>query len=355
MPSLKALKWIAASAEPDVSRLRALPRPAEGAFDAGAAFLHAVEDRLRAAVTDRDDGTPGLLREASRTLVLAPGAKRLRPLLTMVLATELGVRGADAVRVAAAAELMHAASLLHDDVIDEGTLRRGLPTANARWGNAAAVLAGDWLLTQAFQELAGLPASLTASAIPAVAEMTGAAILEIETRGRTDLTMDGWRRIAQGKTGVLFAWCGRAVALLARREDAAMALDAFGTHLGVAFQMADDLGDVVGAPGKDRFSDIRSKTPSSVLVLAMTEAPALRACLARAWEQATAPEPLVEEIGGAVLRSGAPEAALALVERELAHAQAAAQPFVGATCATELQRLGERFARGLRRGQAPVR
>lgn len=303
---------------------------------------------MRAAVEDRDDGTPGLLREASRTLVLAPGAKRLRPVLTMLLASELGVPLPAASRVAAAAELMHAASLLHDDVIDEGTQRRGLPTANARWGNAAAVLAGDWLLTQAFQQLVGLPASLTAAAIPAVARMTGAAILEIETRGRTDQPLEVWRRIAEGKTGVLFAWCGRAIALLARRDDAAAALDAFGRHLGVAFQVADDLRDVHDAQGKDRFSDIRSKTPSSVLVLAMDRAPALRARLASAWERAAMPAPSVEEIGAEVLRSGAPEAAFGLVEHELALAYAAAAPVIGASCAEELQRLGDRFVQGLR-------
>ena len=316
------------------------------------AFLQAVEDRLRRAVEDRDDGTPGLLREAARTLVLAPGAKRLRPRLTMLLATDLGAPEAGAVRAAAAAELMHAASLLHDDVVDEGRLRRGLPTANARWGNAAAVLAGDWLLTQAFQELVGLTGALVAPAIAAVAEMTGAAILEIETRGRTDTTLGLWRKVADGKTGVLFAWCGQAAALLAGREDAVRALDRFGRHLGVAFQMADDLRDVGdAAAGKDRFSDIRSKTPSSVLVLAMDRLPALRDRLARAWALPIVPEPLVEELGAAVERSLAPAIVLALVERELTRAYAAAEPVVGASRAAELRDLGERFVRGLRAGR----
>ncbi len=282
--------------------------------------------------------------------MLAPGAKRLRPRLIMMLAADLGAPAPGVVRAAAAAELMHAASLLHDDVVDEGRLRRGLPTANARWGNAAAVLAGDWLLTQAFQELVGLPSGLIATAIPAVAEMTRAAILEIETRGRSDKALDAWRRIAEGKTGVLFAWCARAGALLARRDDAAQALDAFGRHLGVAFQAADDLRDVCdGTLGKDCFSDIRSKTPSSVLVLAMQSAPALRARIESAWMQQTLPDALVEELGAAVAEHGTPPAR-ALIEGNLAEARRAlcrAAPSASAEWAPELMRFGEQFLRGL--------
>jgi octaprenyl-diphosphate synthase len=178
--------------------------------------------------------------------------------------------------------------------------------------------------------------------------MTGAAILEIETRARTDLTLATWRRIAEGKTGVLFGWCGEAVGLVAGDDAAARALGTFGRHLGVAFQLADDLGDLRGAQGKDRFSDVRSKTPSSVLSLAMAEAPALQQRLARAWAQETVAETLAEEIGSAVLRSGAVSVALELVGHELSLARSAAESVVGPACSAELRLIGERFLEGLR-------
>jgi geranylgeranyl pyrophosphate synthase len=180
--------------------------------------------------------------------------------------------------------------------------------------------------------------------------MTGAAILEVETRGKSDATFEVWRRIADGKTGVLFAWCGRAVALLAGRDDAARALDEFGRRLGVAFQAADDLRDVCDpALGKDRFSDIRSKTPSSVLVLALREAPELRERLRVAWAWPTPPEALVTELGAAVAARGGP-AARAFVEQEIEAAQRAARrasPRDGADWAPDLARFGQQFLRGL--------
>ena len=156
--------------------------------------------------------------------------------------------------------------------------------------------------------------------------MTGAAILEIETRGRSDQTTETWHRIAGGETGVLFAWCGRAVALLAGRDDAVLALDEFGRHLGVAFQMADDLRDVCDpALGKDRFSDIRSRTPSSVLVLAMQQTPGLRDRIVAAWGLPALTEEHVDQLGAEVAGSRGPALAREIVRRELDEARRAAR------------------------------
>lgn len=129
----------------------------------------------------------------------------------------------------------------------------------------------------------------------------------------------------------------------------ARALDAFGRHLGVAFQMADDLRDICDrTQGKDRFSDIRNRTPSSVIVMATQRSPALRALLQRAWEQPLPPEPLVEEIGVAIVGDGVVATVVALVERELALAQAAAWQVAPRSGAPDLARFGERFLHGLR-------
>jgi octaprenyl-diphosphate synthase len=126
-------------------------------------------------------------------------------------------------------------------------------------------------------------------------------------------------------------------------------LDAFGRHLGTAFQMADDLRDLEGpATGKDRFSDLRSKTPSSVLVLAMSLSPALRERVERAWAEPSPAEPLIASIGAEVLAGGAVGAALSLVDREIELGQAAARQAMSRAGSADLVRFGEGLLQGLR-------
>ena len=207
-----------------------------------------VEARLRAAIPLSPYGDPSqdLVAAASAHLCFAPGAKRFRPLVVERLGHLFDVRGEALESVAVAAELIHASSLLHDDVVDRSDERRGRPTANRRWGNAAAVLAGDWLLTRAFAALEQLPVALTHSAMSTVARMSASAIIEVEARGKV-LNYDRWRRMAEGKTGVLFSWAGASLVRLGGGDEteATAAAERFGLSLGVAFQLGDDLRDFI--------------------------------------------------------------------------------------------------------------
>jgi len=282
-------------------------------------FLTQVEERIADALQSASEGTggPNVLAEASRRLCGAGGAKRVRPQLSLLFGRIFDLPHPPLVRVAAGAEMVHAASLLHDDVIDLGTERRGRPTANVQWGNSVAVLAGDWLLTRAILEVAPLGLDIVREAIETVAVMTGAAVREVEARGRTDLTPGDWRDIAQGKAGELFAWCGRTVATLAEAPQAAETLGMLGRRLGVAFQMADDLRDVLDPQsGKDRFADLKNRNPSFVLVVAMDHDPSLRQRIDHAWRTGIDSRELTE-LGRTVRESGALEAADALLREEV--------------------------------------
>jgi heptaprenyl diphosphate synthase len=198
-------------------------------------LLERVEDRLTATV--RGDG---LLGAAASHLTSAPSAKRARPRLLLAFARLIDRSGDDQlVASAAAIELMHTASLLHDDVVDEADARRGRASANARFGNSAAVLAGDVVLARALR-LLSFDGRAVDAALDVVSRMSTAAVREIELRGQR-VAVDEALRIAQGKTGALFGLCGTLAALGTPHEDA---LRTAGEAFGVAFQVADDIDDV---------------------------------------------------------------------------------------------------------------
>jgi len=251
-----------------------------------AGFLASVEKRLTSVLSAQPEDDIPLL-QAARRLTLAPGAKRLRPRMVWASAEQLGVGNDGLIDAAVAGELTHSASLLHDDVVDEGTIRRGQPTANVTFGNAVAVLAGDLLLSVALEQIGAHPAELVRTAIEVVRRMSQASMLEIASRGRLDLDLAGWREVAAGKTGELFGWCCAAPARFAGALVEAEQLRRCGRHLGIAFQMADDLLDLLPGPaGKDRFSDLRERTPSFPLLLGIAASPALRDRIAAFWSGA---------------------------------------------------------------------
>lgn len=290
------------------------------------AYADAVEARLAASLVAGAQRGSGRLLTAARRLCLA-GGKRIRPALVRSFGELLAVEGERLVDVAVAAEMMHAASLLHDDVVDHGQMRRGRPTANALEGNTVAVLAGDLLLATALELLSSHP-DVAADAVSVVRRMTCAAILEVEARGDVDLDPDAWRAIAQDKTGALFAFCGRAVAALAPDVAAKGLFSSCGLHLGIAFQLGDDLRDLLpDDTGKDRFADLRNRSPSYPVLLAFREAPELRE-RARALYRLDAADPrTVSELGEAVLRTGALEGTRARIAAEVRAAREALSGF----------------------------
>ena len=181
--------------------------------------------------------------------LVAAGGKRLRPILTLACARLCGYPGPSGgdrhVHLAACVEFIHTATLLHDDVVDESRLRRGLASANAVFGNKASVLVGDFLFARSFQ-LMTEDGSLEVMAILSKASATIAEgeVLQMATQNDLSTTMERYLEVIHGKTAALFAAACRVGAVVAGRpERDALALDSFGTNLGMAFQLVDDALD----------------------------------------------------------------------------------------------------------------
>jgi octaprenyl-diphosphate synthase len=284
-------------------------------------FLARVEDSLGKCLVDAPeaDGGRDTLMGAARHLCMGGGGKRARPLLTRLFGQVVGADEEALVEVGASAELIHSASLLHDDVVDAGMFRRGRPTVNALWGNIVAVMTGDLVLSTALAKLARLDARVTEQAIALVAEMTRAAIAEVESRGDVQVGIDRLRFIAEGKTGALFGFCGLAAATLAGSAEGTERFAAFGRRLGIAFQMADDIRDVAGTDeGKPQFADIESRTPSLPVLLAAAQDESFKRKLKEAWAFSAMTPERVRELG-ALVASSPPvmQAAVQQVEEEV--------------------------------------
>jgi octaprenyl-diphosphate synthase len=183
--------------------------------------------------------------------IVAAGGKRLRPLLTLATARLCGYPGPEGgarhVELAACVEFIHTATLLHDDVVDESQLRRGLASANAVFGNKASVLVGDFLFARAFQLMVD-DGSLRVLAIlsKAAATIAEGEVLQLVTQNDLSTTEARYLEVIQGKTAALFAAAcriGAVVALRPEREEAALA--EYGMNLGIAFQLVDDALDYV--------------------------------------------------------------------------------------------------------------
>jgi len=280
-------------------------------------FLALVEQQLALTLAGA-----GLLEQVARPMVLASASKRARPMVAWLVGRALGVNPALVLDVAVAVELVHAASLLHDDVVDGATERRGLPSANARWGATMAVLSGDLLLTSALTRLRSLGPQAIARAVDIVAEMTRAVAAEVGMRRRADLSFSDWRTMAEGKTGALFGVAAWLVAAAAGDVGRADRFEAALRHLGVAFQIADD--------EKDLMADLSDGSPSYPVLLATTLSPTLHRSLTAAWQE-TSPE--AETLAGLVAdvrATGALPLSARQVRNEVAAARALLAPELAA-------------------------
>ncbi len=237
-------------------------------WTAGTGFEAALAEtvRLTDAVIDRLVAVPAGLEarvfEAMRYAALAPG-KRLRPFLVLASAQLFAVARRSAVQAAAAVELVHAYSLVHDDLpaMDNSDLRRGRPTCHKAFDDATAVLAGDALLTLAFEVLAqpdthgdpGVRCELVAALAQAAgaAGMVGGQMIDLIAEHRPDLDMGAITRLQRLKTGALIAFACEAGAILGKStSEPRLALRGYAHDLGLAFQIADDLLDVQGSAGE---------------------------------------------------------------------------------------------------------
>jgi octaprenyl-diphosphate synthase len=176
------------------------------------------------------------------------GGKRLRPALVLLSARAVGTLKPEHLSLAAAVEMIHTATLIHDDVLDEATLRRHLETVNARWDNEASILLGDYLFTRSICLVSMLDDPFACRAIGQAAQaMCEGELRQIESRGNYDLSEQDYLEIIASKTATLTACCCRLGSHYAGAEPAVCrTLTRFGRYLGVAFQIADDLLDVLG-------------------------------------------------------------------------------------------------------------
>lgn len=192
------------------------------------------------------------------------GGKRLRPALVLLSSRLFGPQPDSAISIAAAVEMVHGASLIHDDIIDDTDLRRGQPTMKALSGNRIAVLLGDLLLCQALLAVAELDRVVLVQVVSqAVADMTAGQILELRQQGNVETQVDDYLRMIEGKTAALMEAGCRLGALLTNATPAQVeACGQFGLNLGMAFQISDDVLDIWGNPeklGKPTGSDLRER------------------------------------------------------------------------------------------------
>ena len=184
--------------------------------------------------------------------LISSGGKRLRPMLTLAMARLSGYSGDGHIKLAAAVEFMHTATLLHDDVVDESDLRRGKVAARMLWGNEASVLVGDFLLGQAFKmmvEVGNLHAlDILSSAAAVIAE---GEVMQLGTAKNTATNEDEYLSVIRAKTAELFAAaCEVGPALAAKEKAELAACRSFGMNLGIAFQLIDDALDYGGKSAK---------------------------------------------------------------------------------------------------------
>jgi octaprenyl-diphosphate synthase len=230
--------------------------------------LEDVERAIQAA------GAGDTIAHKSARHLLDQGGKRLRPICVALAARAGGGFNAAARTFAVAVELVHSATLLHDDVVDLGDRRRGAAAARVIYGNAASIFGGDWLFVDALCRIqaAGVPGVIDRM-LAVIKEMVVAESLQLARRGQVRSTASEYFQIVDGKTASLFRWAmfagARAGGLDARATEA---LEGFGQKLGIAFQLVDDVLDIAGDPsstGKALLADLREGKMTYPLILAM--------------------------------------------------------------------------------------
>ena len=300
--------------------------------------LETVLEKIASNPADHPSLRAGLrfskdLIDTVRNLCLAKDAKRIRPRLVHLFGQTLNIQDQQLVPIATAAELIHSASLLHDDVVDEGTVRRGYPTANALHGNQRAVLVGDLLFSQAFFQLKSLPKGILDHAIDVIDVMSRAAAMEVDVRGNLDLALDDWCVIAEGKTGALFGWCGEAVGILANDPEAALRFLSCGKRFGIIFQMADDVKDfqlMNQVASKDPLADLRTQTPSFPILMAVLESSPFKTKLQQAWSGGIAANSLEKNwsaLGHELLKTSALEKTIQRMSEDIAYTSEVMSPY----------------------------
>jgi len=208
----------------------------------------------------------------------ACGGKRLRPILVLLASRLVGSVTDGSIRMAAVVEMIHTATLVHDDVIDVAKTRRGRPSSNAVWGNHTCVLAGDWLYMQAFQMALRARNFHVLDVLIALSQlMVEGELLQLELIGKIDISEADYMELVDRKTASLFSACARLGAVMGGADDATEArLGEFAWNLGIAFQLVDDVLDFTSHEdvlGKPVGSDLREGKVTLPLIYALEQAP----------------------------------------------------------------------------------
>ena len=257
------------------------------AFSRLGATLTALEIReLVKADLEKVERVIGLESVASAEVVTsisrhlqANGGKRLRPILLLLANKLAGTTTDSAIALAAVVEMIHTATLVHDDVIDEARTRRGQPSANVLWGNQTCVLAGDWLYMQAFQvALRERNFAILDILISLTQMMVEGELRQLETMGKIGITESDYMELVDRKTASLFAACARLGAVVAGAgESSEGRLNDYAWNLGMAFQLVDDVLDFTASErvlGKPVGNDLREGKVTLPLIYALAEASA---------------------------------------------------------------------------------
>jgi len=246
--------------------------PREPSIDPLVDLVSGDMGRVNATILARTGSEVTMIPEVAKHLIDS-GGKRLRPMLTLALAQLTGYAGDGHIKLAAAVEFMHTATLLHDDVVDESEMRRGRLAARMVWGNEASVLVGDFLLGQAFKmmvEVGSLKAlEILSSAAAVIAE---GEVMQLAAAKNTATTEDEYLAVIRAKTAELFAAaCEVGPTLAGRNRAEQAACRSFGMNLGIAFQLVDDALDYGGTAqklGKNVGDDFREGKITLPVVLA---------------------------------------------------------------------------------------
>ncbi|VAW75089.1 Octaprenyl diphosphate synthase [hydrothermal vent metagenome] len=243
----------------DIEDIRALVREDSGSVDA------LILERLHSDIA--------LINELGRYIINS-GGKRLRPLLVLLSARACGYRGQSHTELAAVIEFIHTATLLHDDVVDASSLRRGNQTANAIWGNEAAVLVGDFLYSRAFEMMVGVGSMKVMEILSTTTNIIAEGeVLQLLNCHDPETTEERYRDVIRFKTAKLFEASSRLGAILGKQSPVIeQAMARYGMHLGTAFQLIDDALDYGSSNqdiGKNIGDDLAEGKPTLPLIHAM--------------------------------------------------------------------------------------
>ena len=296
-----------------------------------AAALALIAEDMRgvdAVIAERLDSAVPLVGEVARYIISA-GGKRLRPALLLLVSGALGDKSAERFNLAAVVEFIHTATLLHDDVVDASTLRRGRATANETFGNPASVLVGDFLYSRAFQMMVDggkmRVMQVLADATNVIAE---GEVLQLMNMHDASLDEAGYLRVIRSKTAKLFEASARLGAILANSPpDIEESCASYGQALGTAFQVIDDVLDYDGDAtemGKNLGDDLREGKATLPLIIAMQRGTAQQRCTIEKAIESGAVEEL-QNIIAIVRETGALDATRQAAAAEAQRAVEAAQ------------------------------